>query len=62
MSGLSDKISGKAKQATGSLTGDKKLENEGKADEAKGTLKEKLDQAVDTVTKKVDEVKKNLDK
>lgn len=62
MSGLSDKLSGKAKQAAGKATDDKKLQNEGKLDEVKGTLKDKLNEAVDTVSDKVDEAKKKLDK
>ena len=57
MSGLTDKISGKAKQAAGSATGDDKLKNEGKLEEVKGTLKDKFDQAVDTVSDKIDEAK-----
>lgn len=62
MSGLSDKISGKAKQAAGNLTDNQKLKNEGKLEEVKGTLKEKLDNTIDTVNEKVDEAKKKLDK
>jgi uncharacterized protein YjbJ (UPF0337 family) len=62
MSGLSDKITGKAKQAAGNLTGDKKLKTEGKLEEAKGTIKDKLNEAIDTVTKTVDDAKKKLDK
>jgi uncharacterized protein YjbJ (UPF0337 family) len=62
MSGLSDKITGKAKQVAGDLTGDKKVQNEGKIDEAKGSLKDTLNKVVDTVSEKVDEVKKKHDK
>lgn len=62
MSGLTDKISGKAKQAAGNATNDDKLKAEGKAEETKGTLKDKFNEAVDTVTDKVDELKKKIDK
>ena len=57
MTGLSDKISGKVKQAAGKATDDKKLENEGKLEEVKGTLKDKLNKVVDTVSDKVEEAK-----
>lgn len=62
MSGLTDKISGKAKQAAGDATGDDKLKSEGKLEEVKGTLKDKFNEAVDTVSDKIDEAKSNNDK
>jgi uncharacterized protein YjbJ (UPF0337 family) len=34
-----DKVKGKAKQAVGVATGDKKLERQGRVDEAKGNVK-----------------------
>jgi uncharacterized protein YjbJ (UPF0337 family) len=34
-----DKAKGRAKEAAGALTGDKKLKNEGRADQAKGAAK-----------------------
>ena len=39
MGELIDKAKGKIKKTAGALTGDKKLEREGKADEAKGKAK-----------------------
>ncbi len=39
MGEIIDKVKGKIKQAAGSITGDKKLEREGKVDEAKGKVK-----------------------
>jgi uncharacterized protein YjbJ (UPF0337 family) len=39
MGELIDKAKGKIKQAAGNLAGDKKLEREGKVDEAKGNVK-----------------------
>ena len=36
MSGMSDKLSGKAKQAAGKMTDNKKMQAEGKAQEMKG--------------------------
>jgi uncharacterized protein YjbJ (UPF0337 family) len=49
MSGKSDKVKGKLKQAAGDLTDNKKLHREGKIDEAAGRAKE----AVDKVKKKL---------
>jgi len=40
-----DKAKGKAKQVAGALTGDRRLEREGKLDSAKGNLKGKVEQA-----------------
>jgi uncharacterized protein YjbJ (UPF0337 family) len=39
MGEIIDKAKGKIKQAAGVLAGDKKLENEGRMDEAKGKVK-----------------------
>jgi uncharacterized protein YjbJ (UPF0337 family) len=39
MGEIIDRVKGKIKQATGALAGDKKLQGEGRADEAKGKLK-----------------------
>jgi uncharacterized protein YjbJ (UPF0337 family) len=39
MGEIIDKAKGKVKQAAGAVTGDKKLENEGKWDKAKGNVK-----------------------
>ena len=39
MGEIIDKVKGKLKQAAGVLAGDKKLEREGKANEAKGQAK-----------------------
>jgi len=39
MAGTTDKLKGKAKEVAGAATGDESLENEGKLDQAKGSLK-----------------------
>jgi uncharacterized protein YjbJ (UPF0337 family) len=44
-----DEGKGRLKEATGSLTGDDDLKNEGKADQAKASLKDKVDKAADKV-------------
>lgn len=38
-----DEAKGRAKEAAGSLSGDDKLKNEGKADRAAGSAKDKVD-------------------
>ena len=48
---------GHVKEAAGSLTGDKDLESEGKADRRAGEAKEKLDHARDKVDEVIDSAK-----
>jgi uncharacterized protein YjbJ (UPF0337 family) len=45
-----DKAKGRAKEATGALTGDKRLKNEGRVDQAKGSAKKTVDKVADTLT------------
>jgi uncharacterized protein YjbJ (UPF0337 family) len=45
-----DKAKGRAKQAAGVLSGNKRLENEGRADRAKGSAKDTVDKAAATLT------------
>jgi uncharacterized protein YjbJ (UPF0337 family) len=45
-----DEGKGRLKQAAGSLTDDRSLKNEGKVDQAKATVKDKVDKVTDTVT------------
>jgi uncharacterized protein YjbJ (UPF0337 family) len=55
MGEIIDKVKGKIKQAAGAATGDKKLENAGKLDEAKGNAKgavEEVKHAVKEAIKK----------
>ena len=56
MGGSTKKVKGRAKQAVGAVTGDKKLQREGKRDERMGNLENKTEDAVDAVHDKVDEV------
>jgi uncharacterized protein YjbJ (UPF0337 family) len=46
-SGTIDKAKGRAKEAAGALTGDKKLKTEGKLDQATGKVKEVVDRVAD---------------
>ncbi|MFP4149229.1 MAG: CsbD family protein [Nitriliruptoraceae bacterium] len=43
-----DKLEGKSKEVTGKVSGEKDLEAEGKAQHAKGTVEEKLDDLKET--------------
>jgi uncharacterized protein YjbJ (UPF0337 family) len=49
MSGKTDQMKGRAKEAAGSLTGSKKLESEGKADRRGGEIKQRLEQGTDMI-------------
>jgi uncharacterized protein YjbJ (UPF0337 family) len=60
MEGEFAKAKGKVKQAAGDLTDNDDLKREGKADEASGKIKEKLEDAKDWVEDKVDDVKDKL--
>ena len=52
-SGKTDQIKGRVKEATGVLTGDKRLEREGKLDRTAGNLKEKAGKVVDKLRKAI---------
>jgi uncharacterized protein YjbJ (UPF0337 family) len=45
-----DEGKGRIKEAAGSLTDDKSLKNEGKVDQAKASVKDKVDKAADKLT------------
>lgn len=60
MAGEGDKISGKAKQAAGDLTGDEDLEREGERDEAAGKTKDMVDNIKDKANDAVDSAKDAL--
>jgi uncharacterized protein YjbJ (UPF0337 family) len=49
MSGTTDKITGRVKEAVGALTNDKCLKNEGKVDQASGAIKGSFQKVVDKV-------------
>ena len=53
MDGQMDKVKGRVKQAVGDLTNNKRLKAEGKLDEVRGTIKNKIDKAADTLKKQV---------
>ena len=62
MSGKTDDMKGRVKEAVGDLTGDKDLQREGKVDQAAGKIKDKAKDATDLVEDKVDDVKDKLKK
>ena len=45
-----DKAKGRVKEAAGALTADKHLKNEGRIDQAKGSIKNAIDKIGDTLT------------
>ena len=47
--GKSDEVKGRLKEAAGALTGNKKLKREGKADQAVGKIKQKVEKVIDRV-------------
>jgi uncharacterized protein YjbJ (UPF0337 family) len=61
MSGKTDQVKGRAKEAVGSLTGDKGLKSEGKADRRSGEVKEKADHAKDRVEEVIDKVEDKVE-
>jgi len=56
MSGKADVVKGRIKEAAGALTGNDKLRDEGKADQAVGKAKQVVQKAADTVKKAVKKV------
>ena len=56
MSGKTDVVKGRIKEAAGALTGNDKLRAEGKTDQAVGKAKQTVQKAADTVKKAVKKV------
>jgi uncharacterized protein YjbJ (UPF0337 family) len=56
MSGKTDVVKGRIKEAAGALTGNDRLRAEGKADQAAGKTKQAAQKVVDKVKKAVDKV------
>ena len=47
-----DKAKGRVKEAAGALTGNRRLKNRGRAERAKGSVKNAVDNAADSLTHK----------
>jgi uncharacterized protein YjbJ (UPF0337 family) len=56
MGGKTDVVKGRIKEAAGALTGNDKLREEGKTDQAVGKAKQAVQKAADTVKKAVKKV------
>ncbi|MGZ8756429.1 CsbD family protein [Aeromicrobium sp.] len=61
MSGKSDQVKGRAKEAAGILTGNKDLEAEGKADRLTGEAEERIEHAKDKANELIDQAKGKVD-
>ena len=62
MSGTTDEIKGRTKEAVGVLTDDEELKREGQTDQAAADAKNKLDNANDWAKDKIDDIKDKLNK
>ncbi|MCY7304088.1 MAG: CsbD family protein [Thermoleophilia bacterium] len=60
MTGETDDLKGRVKEAAGALTDDDDLRNEGKADQAAGSAKDKVGKAADWADDKIDQAKDKL--
>jgi len=60
MGAKTDQIFGRAKQALGAITGNKKLKRKGRLQEQKGELKGKFDSAVDQTQSSLEDLKKTV--
>jgi uncharacterized protein YjbJ (UPF0337 family) len=56
MGGKTDEVKGRIKEAAGALTGNEKVREEGKTDQAVGKVKQVVEKAVDSVEKAADAV------
>ena len=56
MGGKTDEVKGRIKEAAGALTGNEKLREEGKTDQAVGKAEQAVQKAADTVKKAVKKV------
>ena len=61
MAGKTDQVKGQVKEAVGSLTGDKDLESEGKADRRAGETKEKVAEVKDKVEEVIDKAEDKVE-
>jgi uncharacterized protein YjbJ (UPF0337 family) len=62
MTATTDKIFGRAKQALGAITGDKKMKRKGQVQEDKGELKDKVNATVDKTQDRLGDLKKKVNR
>jgi uncharacterized protein YjbJ (UPF0337 family) len=60
--GVADRVAGKIKEFAGRVTGNKKLETEGKVDQVKGAIHNAAGDAKDAGKKAIDTLKKSPSK
>jgi uncharacterized protein YjbJ (UPF0337 family) len=58
MSGTSDQIKGRVKEAVGDLTDNQKLKNQGKIDQATGKVKNAVENVIDKANKAIKDTKR----
>jgi uncharacterized protein YjbJ (UPF0337 family) len=61
MAGEMDKVKGRIKEAAGDLTDNDSMKNKGKADQATGAAKEKVDKVKDWADDKIDDARDRVD-
>jgi uncharacterized protein YjbJ (UPF0337 family) len=54
MSGKTDELKGRAKEAAGAITDDDRLRREGKTDQAAGKIKQGVENAIDKAKQKIE--------
>ena len=62
MGAKTDKILGRAKQALGAITGNKKMKRKGQRQEDKGELKGRFDSTVDKTQDTLEDLKKTVNR
>jgi uncharacterized protein YjbJ (UPF0337 family) len=62
MSAITDKIIGRAKQALGAITGDKKMKRKGQVQENKGEVKDMAKTTIDKTQDTLADLKKTVDR
>jgi uncharacterized protein YjbJ (UPF0337 family) len=62
MNATTDKIFGRAKQALGAITGDKKMKREGRVQEHKSELKDTVNTTIDKTQDALEDLKKTVDR
>lgn len=62
MSGKTDELKGRVKEAAGAVTDDDRLRREGKTDQAAGKVKQKVEHVVDKAKEKVNQLNERTGK
>ena len=62
MGAKTDQIFGRAKQALGAITGNKKMKREGQVQESKGEVKDKFESTVDKSQDALEDLKKTVNR